>query len=348
MISETKAFYIMFKEKSWNMEKKKLATRKTQKRTKRPLETIRFYTIIIASFIIFILLLFFIGRQYLSFDVQVGSGNLLNAGTQAENKIDLNVLNSPYAILIDADTGAVIAQRNSDERIYPASLTKIMTALIAIEHTDNLNQSVTVPYDFFQQLYEEEASMAGFEPGERVKAKDLLYGVLLPSGAECCMTFAENISGSESAFVKLMNEKANQIGLQNTHFTNCTGLHDRNHTSSVKDIAVLLQYALKNQAFYQVFTSRYYSIPPTNQHPEGFTFYSTVFQNQAVETIHNGELLGGKTGYTEQAGQCLASLATINGKQYLLVTAGANGSPQTEPLHILDAVNVYNQLGSLT
>ena len=190
--------------------------------------------------------------------------------------------------------------------------------------------------------------MAGFEPGERVKAKYLLYGVLLPSGAECCMTFAENISGSESAFVKLMNEKANQIGLQNTHFTNCTGLHDRNHTSSVKDIAVLLQYALKNQAFYQVFTSRYYSIPPTNQHPEGFTFYSTVFQNQAVETIHNGELLGGKTGYTEQAGQCLASLATINGKQYLLVTAGANGSPQTEPLHILDAVNVYNQLGSLT
>ena len=145
-----------------------------------------------------------------------------------------------------------------------------------------------------------------------------------------------------------MNEKANQIGLKNTHFTNCTGLHDRNHTSSVKDIAVLLRYALKNQAFYQAFTSSYYSVPPTNQHPEGFTFYSTVFQNQAVETIHNGELLGGKTGYTEQAGQCLASLATINGKQYLLVTAGANGSPQTEPLHILDAVNVYNQLGSLT
>ncbi len=125
----------------------------------------------------------FYRKQYLSFDVQVGSGNLLNAGTQAENKIDLNVLNSPYAILIDADTGTVIAQRNGDERIYPASLTKIMTALIAIEHTDNLNQSVTVPYDFFQQLYEEEASMAGFEPGERVKAKDLLYGVLLPSGS---------------------------------------------------------------------------------------------------------------------------------------------------------------------
>lgn len=158
-------------------------------------------------------------------------------------------INSPYAILIDADTGTVIAQRNGDERIYPASLTKIMTALIAIEHTDNLNQSVTVPYDFFQQLYEEEASMAGFEPGERVKAKDLLYGVLLPSGAECCRTFAENISGSESAFVKLMNEKANQIGLKNTHFTNCTGLHDRNHTSSVKDIAVLLQYALKIKRF---------------------------------------------------------------------------------------------------
>lgn len=90
------------------MEKKKLANGQTQKRAKRPLETVRFYTIIIVSFIIFILLLFFIGKQYLSFDVQVGSGNLLNAGTQEENTIDLNVLNSPYAILIDADTGAVI------------------------------------------------------------------------------------------------------------------------------------------------------------------------------------------------------------------------------------------------
>lgn len=330
------------------MKNKRLRHRQIQKRIKSPLETIRFYIIMIASFVIFVLLLFFIGKEYLSFDIHMNSGNLLNAGTQEENKIDLDVLNSPYAILIDADTGSVIAQRSSNESIYPASLTKIMTALIAIEHTGNLNQSITVPYDFFQELYEEEASMAGFQPGERVKAKDLLYGILLPSGAECCRTFAENISGSESAFVRLMNEKVNQLGLTDTYFTNCTGLHDRNHVSTVKDIAVLLQYALKNQTFYQAFTSSYYSVPPTNQHPEGFTFYSTVLQNQAVDTLTNGKLLGGKTGYTEQAGQCLASLASINGKQYILVTAGANGSPQTEPLHILDAVNIYHQLGSLT
>ena len=93
--------------------------------------------------------------------------------------------------------------------------------------------------------------MAGFEPGERVKAKDLLYGVLLPSGAECCRTFAENISGSESAFVKLMNEKANQIGLKNTHFTNCTGLHDRNHTSSVKDKRFIRPLQAVTTAFLQ-------------------------------------------------------------------------------------------------
>lgn len=103
------------------MEKKKLANEQTQKRIKRPFETIRFYTIIIASFILFILLLFFIGKQYLSFDVQVGSGHLWNTGTQTENKINLNVLNSPHAILIDADTGAVVAQRNGDERIYRVS-----------------------------------------------------------------------------------------------------------------------------------------------------------------------------------------------------------------------------------
>ena len=232
----------------------------------------------------------------------------MNAGTQAENKIDLNVLNSPYAILIDADTGTVIAQRNGDERIYPASLTKIMTALIAIEHTDNLNQSVTVPYDFFQQLYEEEASMAGFEPGERVKTKDLLYGVLLPSGAECCRTFAENISGSESAFVKLMNEKANQIGLKNTHFTNCTGLHDRNHTSSVKDIAVLLQYALKNQAFYQAFTSELLQ-RSSNKSTSGRIYFLQyrISKSKLLKQFTTVELLG-KDGLYRTGGPMFSQL----------------------------------------
>ena len=123
-------------------------------------------------------------------------------GKTVDSAYGLSLIHISYAILIDADTGTVIAQRNGDERIYPASLTKIMTALIAIEHTDNLNQSVTVPYDFFQQLYEEEASMAGFEPGERVKAKDLLYGVLLPSGA-CLLYTSRNNQNYAKIFCRL-------------------------------------------------------------------------------------------------------------------------------------------------
>ena len=175
--------------------------------------------------------------------------------------------------------------------------------------------------------------------------KDLLYGVLLPSGAECCLAFADRISGSEEEFVSLMNDKAQELGMKNTHFTNSTGLHDPEHYSTVEDISILLQYALKNEYFRDAFTSSRYSTLPSEQHPEGFTFHSTIFKYMDSTEVTGGEILGGKTGYTEEAGLCLASLAQVNGKEYILVTAKANGTHQTEQFHILDAINVYNQIG---
>ena len=184
-----------------------------------------------------------------------------------------------------------------------------------------------------------------FQPGEEVRLKDLLYGVLLPSGAECCLAFADRISGSEEEFVSLMNDKAQELGMKNTHFTNSTGLHDPEHYSTVEDISILLQYALKNEYFRDAFTSSRYSTIPSEQHPEGFTFHSTIFKYMDSTEVTGGEILGGKTGYTEEAGLCLASLAQVNGKEYILVTAKANGTHQTEQFHILDAINVYNQIG---
>ena len=184
-----------------------------------------------------------------------------------------------------------------------------------------------------------------FQPGEEVRLKDLLYGVLIPSGAECCLAFADRISGSEEEFVSLMNDKAQELGMKNTHFTNSTGLHDPEHYSTVEDISILLQYALKNEYFRDAFTSSRYSTIPSEQHPEGFTFHSTMFKYMDSTEVTGGEILGGKTGYTEEAGLCLASLAQVNGKEYILVTAKANGTHQTEQFHILDAINVYNQIG---
>lgn len=259
--------------------------------------------------------------------------------------VDLKHLYSPYAILIDLDSGFSLAERNAQDRIYPASLTKIMTAVLSIENTDNMEEIITLPTDFFQKLYAENASMAGFQPGERVRLRDLLYGILLPSGAECCMAFANRIAGSEETFVRMMNQKAEELGMENTHFCNATGLHDPEHYSTVEDISILLQYALKDENFKAAFTSSRYSTISSDQHPEGFTFYSTMFKYMDSTEVTGGKIIGGKTGYTEEAGLCLASLAEVGGKEYVLVTAKANGTHETEQFHILDAMNVYSQIG---
>lgn len=266
--------------------------------------------------------------------------------SDSELTVDLQRLYSSYAILIEADSGQIVTGKNAQDRIYPASLTKIMTAVLAIENTENMEEVITLPTDYFQELYAEGASMAGFQPGERACLKDLLYGILLPSGAECCVAFADRIAGSQEEFVRMMNQKAKELGMENTNFCNVTGLHDPEHYSTVEDIAILLQYALKYDIFREAFSSSRYSVPSTEQHPEGFTFFSTMFSCMDSAEVTGGKILGGKTGYTEEAGLCLASLAEVYGKEYILVTAKADGTHQTEPFHILDAMDVYSQIGA--
>jgi len=270
----------------------------------------------------------------------------LNADNHDSNALDLTALNSSYAILVKADTGDILAERNSTEQLYPASLTKIMTALVAVENITDLDQWSQLPADIFPDLYEQNASMAGFQPGEEVTLRDLLYGILLPSGAECCLAIADYIASSESAYVDMMNQKASELGMANTHFCNTTGLHDNSHYSTAEDLAVLVKYAVNNSQFREVFTSSSYTTSTSSLHPEGFTFYSRLFSSLDSPAVSNGEILGGKTGYTQEAQLCLASLAAVNGSEYILVTAYAEGSTQTEPFHVQDAVNVYNQIGS--
>ena len=259
-------------------------------------------------------------------------------------KVHLDGLISPNAILLEADSGEVLAEKNADTQIYPASMTKMMTVLLAIEAEPDLDRQVTVPEDIFPALKQEGASMAGFKSGEVVTVRDLLYGALLPSGAECCETLARLVSGTETDFVALMNQKAAELGMTSTHFCNPTGLHDPEHVSTVRDISVLLREAVRNETFRKILTTERYTIQPTNLHPEGFTVTSTLLKELNGDEIRNGKILGGKTGYTSEAGLCLASIAEVKGKTYLLVTAGALGSHETEPYHIEDAVKTYRQL----
>lgn len=158
--------------------------------------------------------------------------------------IDGDRLYSASALLIDLQSRKILFEKESDKKIYPASLTKIMTAIAAIETIGDLQQTVTLQPDKFDSLYEEGASMAGFSPGEEVSAIDLIYGALLPSGAECSIGLADYAAGSESSFIEIMNQKASDYGMTGTHFSNTTGLHDVNHYTTVKDMAILLEHAL--------------------------------------------------------------------------------------------------------
>ena len=132
--------------------------------------------------------------------------------------------------------------------------------------------------------------------------------------------------------------------MEHTHFANATGLHDPEHYSTVHDLSLLLRFCLQDETFRTVFTTFRHSTAPSAQHPDGFTFFSTLSPDLEEGVFSGGEILGGKTGYTQEAGLCLASLAQIQGREYLLVTAGAPGDHQSEPLHVRDAAEVYGQL----
>lgn len=253
-------------------------------------------------------------------------------------------LYSSNAILIRLKDNAVLMQKNSEERVFPASMTKMMTAIVAIENLPDLNENIELTRSMFEKLYEENASMAGFQPGENVRTIDLLYGVILPSGAECCIALADHVAGSEQNFVELMNQKAENLGMKNTHFENTTGLHNKNHFTTVKDLAILLSYALQNDTFREIFTTYCHSTPPTNKHPDGITFYSTMYEGLGDQNITGVEFLGGKTGYTSKAGLCLASLAEVGEQEYILITAGAKGDHYSEQYNITDALAVYNSM----
>lgn len=262
---------------------------------------------------------------------------------ELQKNVDLSMLVSPYAILLDGESGSVLASKKGDEKIFPASMVKVMTVLTAIRSISDLDATTTMSAGFYDELYAQDASRAGFEPGEEAKICDLLYGALLPSGAECCMQLAIEAAGSEDAFVELMNQNALDMGLVQTHFTNATGLHNEEQYSTPHEIGEILCTALKNKTFYQVFTTHSYTVQPTAVHPDGFTFWSSLFKNITDDSVNGGKIMGGKTGYTDEAGHCLASMAEINRKEYILVTAGWAQTDDTM-YHISDAFRAYNQI----
>lgn len=284
-----------------------------------------------------VLMLFFAGAP-----VHAVSGSQARPASAAYFAGDIQALHSPNAILLREKDGRVLMRRASRQTVYPASMTKMMTVLVALQALEDPDQEVTIDASIYADLWAANASMAGFVAGERVTVRDLVYGALLPSGAECAVTLADAAYGSQERFVEQMNGKAKSLGMEQTHFTNVTGLHDNGQVSTVEDMMRLLREALQNELFAEAATSKTFTTSPTAEHPQGVYLQSTLFRHREGWSFPGGEILGGKTGYTDAAGQCLASVARVGKERYLLVTAGAPGDPKTEQLHIADAFAVYS------
>ena len=251
-------------------------------------------------------------------------GLALAQATEQTKTLDLELYSSS-AVLVDVQSGKVLAEKGMDEKIYPASMTKVMTLLVAAENLPDLDATFTMTQAIIDPLYLAGASMAGYVNGETVTMRDLLYGAVVPSGAEATEALAQAVAGSEEAFVAMMNEKAAALGLTNTHFMNTSGLHDENHYSTVCEIALILQAALENETCTEILSAENYRASETEQHPDGLAMTNKFLYRVHHEYALNGaEITAAKTGYTAEAMNCCASAGTTpDGRSVICVTANA-------------------------
>lgn len=247
-------------------------------------------------------------------------------------------MHSEHALLINLTTNEVLFAHNENERAYPASLTKIMTVLVGLEHADD--DELIVEADF-NELFLKGASMAHFEYGETRTLSEVLYGAMLPSGADATSTLANHVGKSYQGFVDLMNQKAMQIGMYNTHFANASGLDDDNHYTTAHDMALMLEYALKTDGFREIFTATNYPITTQSgtEHVMISTMFNTIYGLTGTPVFTGGEILGGKDGFTFNAGLCLASLATDGTNEFILITLHADY--EISSAHVIDALTIY-------
>ena len=243
--------------------------------------------------------------------------------TENTKTLDLE-LYSENALLIDLESNTVLVQKNADARIYPASMTKVMTVLVAAEHIENWDETFTMTQSIIDPLFLADASMAGFVHGEEVSMTELLYGAVLPSGAEATEALAIVTAGSEEAFVALMNEKAQELGLKDTHFVDASGLHDENHYTTLSDMAIIMQAALDNPHCREVLTSVNHTSPATVQNPEGVAMTNRFLYRIRPQQTGNVDIQAAKTGYTAQAMSCCVSYGIMeNGLAAICITAHA-------------------------
>lgn len=249
---------------------------------------------------------------------------LADEASQAYSADQAPELSAQAAYLYDRTTGTVLLDKNADERHYPASMTKIMTALITLEHA-NLTDEVTVEQSDLDMITAD-SSNAGLKAGEKTTVENLLACLLLPSANESAYTLARHVAGDYQSFVNMMNDKAAELGCTGTHFVNPCGLHDDDHYTTAHDMALILTAASQNADFVRISGSATWDLPETNMNPAR-TIKNTNLLVNAESSLHLEGVTCGKTGYTGDAGRCLAAGAFKDGLDVVGVVMAA---PESE------------------
>ena len=236
-------------------------------------------------------------------------------------------INSKNAILYNMNDRNIIYEKNSEEVVQIASLTKIVTAITVIENTDDLNKEVKITKEMLNGL--NGYAKVGFKVGNKLTYLDLLYALMLPSAADAAQALAIDMSGSIENFSNLMNQKVEEIGANNSKFDNPIGMDSKNNYSTAYDLAKILIYSLENETFKTIFNTNIYTIPSLNK---------TVKKTLSSYKTDTSVIKGAKTGFTYDAGRCLASTTKIDGVDYLFISLGADVNSE---YHAIDTINVY-------
>jgi len=252
-------------------------------------------------------------------------------------------LHTEYYLLADLSDGKVLKSNNVNEKVFPASTTKILTAIIALESC-NPGDKVTATSEAISPITNKHSHM-GILVGEELTVEQLVYGLLVGSANDAANVLAVHISGSLDVFAKLMNEKAAEIGAENSHFVNAHGFHDDNHYTTVNDLWKISHYAMQNQKFREIVATSKYEVPPTNKYRDkknGNKRYLSntnmlISGNKGTEHLYE-YAIGVKTGHTDEAGYCLVSAAEKDGTELLsIVMKCDNGTKSADAYSFIDS-----------
>ena len=263
-------------------------------------------------------------------------------GEPINSGIDSIQVYSNCVLMIEKDTGDIIFERNANEKMYPASTTKILTAIITLENC-SLDDIVTVGTLAIIAVPDGYMT-AKLQIGENLRVEDLLYAMLIPSANDAANALAEHISGSLASFSDLMNEKAKELGCTNSHFTNPSGVHDENLFTTASDLAIIARYAMNNEKFREIVSTTEYTLPSTEKYPHSDRKFinSNFLINPNDSNYYYEYATGIKTGFTNPSKECIVASAKKDNVEFITVILGSDVLDNGLKEKFIDCKTLFN------